>query len=276
VPQPRPTVPGPTPTPLGYGLLPCAAEVLRADSKARYGVQFEPITGTTGGVATITDGVGRGTLTPETFDDTDGQLPLVETDPFLIYAGVEARLVGRIQTEAGGELEARARTKLGLTAGRWIERGFQPQLLAAAVHPEISSNTAVDPDIALGLLEEWMADVVGALGVIHIPRRGIGVFGKHVAPSGTRQQTKLGQPVAFGTGYRNLAPGGGAAAAGTVWVWATGPVQVNRSGIEPLGSGAEAMTLRQNSTTVYATEVVSVGYEAGAVAVPVKYEVENP
>ena len=62
----------------------------------------------------------------------------------------------------------------------------------------------------------------------------------------------------------------------TVWIWATGPVVVNRSGIEALGSGAAAMALAQNTATVYSTEVVSVGYEVGAVAVPVKFEVENP
>lgn len=272
--QPRLTVTAPTAVPLGYGLLPAAGEQLRPDAHARLGTQYEPVTGNTAGVSQITDplsGAFTGPLVAEDYAAYPDGAPLVTTSPFLCWAGIKAKPVGTTVEE----LMARARAKLQLTAGWCIERGFYPQLTAAA--STTLAGAPVDPDIAIGLIEQWLADKVGAQGVIHAPRLAIGSIGKHTSASGNRQVTKLGCPVAYGGGYQNLAPGGGAAAAGTVWVYATGPVLVNRSGIDSQpGTGPAGVDYPSNTATVFATEVVSVGYEVGVVAVPVKFEVENP
>lgn len=279
MPRPRMTVSPNTPTPLGFGLLPCAVEQLRADPHARMGVQFEPGSGVRGGVVAL-DALSQapaGALVPEDYADYEHGYPLVETDPFLIYDGVTAKPIG-VTAE---DLQKRAKDRLTRTAGHWIERGFLPQLAASTTEKLVTA--AVDPDVAIGLLEEWLGDVVGAQGVIHVPRLAIGSLGKHVSASGTRQVTKLGCPVAFGTGYRNVAPAALAdgepstPAAGEVWVYATGPVQVNRSGVEALAGGPlGGMHYSSNTVTVFAGEVVSVGFEVGVVAVPVKFEIENP
>lgn len=274
---PRPLVPAPTAAPLEYGLLSVVADSVRMDPHTRYGVEYEPLSGTTGGTATITlPSQARGPMTPETFgvdgDPTFGQLPLVQTAPFLIYAGVQAKPVGHTVEE----LQARAEAKLALQAGALIEAGLllgpagdYSDGLAAAGTTSLSA-TPVSPARAMGLLHRWMADTVGAKGVIHSPVDAVGALWAQTSIVGGKHVTRLSVPVAYGAGYANVAPGGVAAADGVAWLYATGPLQINRAGVEkmPPSTGA-SMTLAANLSTVYAAEVVSVGYEAGAVAVPV-------
>lgn len=276
---PRPWVSGPAPAPLDYGLATASSEQLRADDHATRGVLYEPLSGLSGGVvAVVNDGTQKpaAALTPETFAATAGEFPTIETDPFLIYAGVQAKPVGH----SVDDFAERAKAKLALAAYRFIEAGLwatsgASALTAAGVATDLTgSGTAVSPAAGVGLLEEWLADHVGAKGVIHAPRRAGSVLhgARQVTVTGGKQTTRLGMPVAFGAGYANHAPGGAAAAAGVVWLYATGPVLVNRSGMEvwPPARGGQSMDLPHNTSTVYATEVVSVGYEVGVVAVPVQ------
>lgn len=267
--QPRATVAAQTPQPLGYGLLSAASEQLRDDPHARFGVQFEPASGVSGGIVGInlTTAAPAAALVPDDYTGYEYGYPLVETDPFLIYSGVQAKPVGTTVTE----LADRARTKLALQAGRWIEKGlWDLQLTDAAT--EALSATPVGPMHALGLLEEWLGEVVGCHGVIHASRLAAATLAEngYVAPAGQKMLTRLGTPVAFGTGYAGTGPAAVAAAAGTTWLYATGPVQINRAGIESQSRlPREGMAFASNTLTVFATEVVSVGFEVAAVAVPV-------
>jgi hypothetical protein len=269
--RPRPTVSAPTLSPLPFGLLTVAAEETRSDPHAQFGVQFEPASGVTGGVVGLDiNQVPTGALTPETFGGTNDHFPTLFTEPFLIYAAVQ----GRFQGYSIGEIQERANAKLALTASRWIERGLYTGAsggvrLNAGTATSLSA-TPVSAARGLGLIQQWISDTVGAQGVLHLPPVAAPALNDHLAASGPRMLTRLGTPVAVGAGYLNTAPGGAAAAAGVAWLYATGPVQVNRSETQlrsvPDGQKAD---LVHGTATAYATEVVSVGFEAGVAAVPI-------
>lgn len=272
--RPRVTVAAPTLSPLPFGLLSVAAEAPR-DEHALFGVQYEPVSGVIGGVVGLDLNLApTGTLTPEHVE-VDGTLPTIFTEPFLIHAVVTGHFAPN--SLSIGELQDRAGTKLALSASRWIERGLYTgasggAALAAAGTATLAASP-VAPWVGIGLLEGWIADTVGAQGVIHAPRLAVAslTHNQLTDTAGPRLLTRdLDTPIAAGAGYLNTAPGGAAAAAGVAWLYATGPVLVNRSEtllrVTPDGAKAD---LVHGSATAYATEVVSVGFEAGVVAVPI-------
>jgi hypothetical protein len=269
--RPRPTVAAPTLTPLPYGLLSVAAQEHRADPHTQFGVQYEPTSGVgpEGVVGIDVQQQPTGTLTAEVLAD---EFPTIFTEPFLIFSVVTGKFFGRTI----GEIQEFGDRRLAAHAGRFIERGLQTgpsggPALAAAGTTQLAT-APVAPTVALGLVEEWIASTVGAQGVLHVPTIAIPRLAEHrqVAPSGAQMRTVLGTPVAVGAGYRNVAPGDVPAAAGVAWLYATGPVLVNRSEtlLRSVPDGEKA-DLVHGSATAYATEVVSVGFEGGVVAVPI-------
>lgn len=271
--RPRPTVSAPTLSPLPFGLLTVAAEEHRADEHAQFGVQYEPASGVTGGVVGLdVYQVPTGAMTPETVE-VDGRWPTIFTDPFLIYDVVTGHFAPNSITI--GELQARANAKLALNASRWIERGLHTAPAGYACLSAAGTTTlgggAVSASVGIGLLEQWIADTVGAQGVIHAPRLAISALTSRqlTDTTGPRLQTRdLDTPIAAGAGYLNTGPGAVSAAAGTAWLYATGPVLVNRAQpqLRAVPDGQKA-DLVHGAATAYATEVVSVGFEAGAAAV---------
>lgn len=283
--RPRLFVPAPTPAPLPYGLLSVADERTPTDPHAQLGVQFEPLHGLTGGIATINaDGTQSGSLSAEDFtvEDTalglpyNGTFPTVYTNPFLIFAGVTAKPIGHTVEE----LQDRATAKLAMGAQYWIEQGLWVgssggHHLAASTTTTLGGGSPVTVQQGIGLLEEWIGNQLGAQGVIHASRKCGPALWNEVRATGNKLMTAVaGTPVALGTGYRNTAPGDAAANTNVGWLYATGPVVVHRSDVQlrEVPSGQKT-TLNQNITTVYATEIVSVGFAPGtsqvAAAVPV-------
>lgn len=85
----------------------------------------------------------------------------------------------------------------------------------------LNSGNAVTPTVGISYLEDAIG-ATGRQGMIHLtPGAATGFFGTDPA-----NVTGLGTPVAVGGGYVGAQPfGGGAAAAGQSWAFATGPVR---------------------------------------------------
>jgi hypothetical protein len=87
--------------------------------------------------------------------------------------------------------------------------------------------------VALGAVEAQLASCYGGQGVIHIPYSALPTF---VARGLVKQEsvggsiyTSAGNKVVPGLGYTGSGPDGSAAAAGTSWIYGTGPVFGYRS-----------------------------------------------
>lgn len=86
-------------------------------------------------------------------------------------------------------------------------------------------GTAVKVRYGLALLEQAIADSsVGHQGVIHTSRDA--AVALRLKADGKTLRTNVGTPVVAGVGYSKKGPDGTEAAAGTAWMYATGPVSV--------------------------------------------------
>lgn len=74
----------------------------------------------------------------------------------------------------------------------------------------------------------------------------------------------------IGSGYPGTGPAGAAPAAGSTWVFATGPVAVWRSDVYMVPNDlSEAVDRSINDVTVYAERYYAVGYSCAVLAVNV-------
>jgi hypothetical protein len=261
-------VPEPTPIPAGFGLYSVAQLVDPTDRHTQAGVSWRP---TICGVATPFP-----IDCPEdyTLDFLDG-VPFTETRPFGISAGVRCKLVGTTIPD----LREIAREQLRLTESRGVELGYlygevlpdgSPSPYLHGVPEEnVLGGGPVSAAMGIGLLEEAIGNMTGAQGVIHAPRVGIGTLGGQVVADGPRLRTKLGTPVAFGTGYDGSGPDG-TVPAGSRWLYATGPVQVTRGPVVNIpNEDREVLNRENNEATVHAARIVSVGHSCGIYAVQI-------
>lgn len=124
----------------------------------------------------------------------------------------------------------------------------------------LAGGAAVTPDVGLSYLEDAIG-ATGRAGMIHATPavgasfNGSGGYGLDVR-SGSLQTTANGTPVALDGGYIGAAASLHAApAAGTSWAFATGPVQVRRSGdIEIVPGDIREATDRQINEVTFRAE----------------------
>lgn len=105
-------------------------------------------------------------------------------------------------------------------------------VLQTAATPLVTGGE--DAAVALGQVEASMAQCFGGEGVIHIPYAALPTFtarGLVQGPPGGPLYTQSGNRVVPGTGYTGSSPAGAAPAAGTAWIYATGPVFGFRSDV---------------------------------------------
>jgi hypothetical protein len=100
--------------------------------------------------------------------------------------------------------------------------------------PIVTGGGAFKPARALGILEGLIADCYNGAGLIHIPQSVLPMFTGPAALI-TRESDQLrtmnGNTVAVGGGYSGTSPLGQAPAAGTTWIYGTGPVMMYRSDV---------------------------------------------
>lgn len=149
----------------------------------------------------------------------------VEGEPFLIYDGV--RCPGM------SAAEARERVQRRMAAHEQV-------FVEARVHETVlrrnttQLGTAAPLVRAIGLLEDYIAEEYGGVGVIHVPRQFAALMAKQqlLRRDGARMRSPMDNFVAFGAGYPNTDPAGAAAAATFGWLYATGPVVVRRGDVQ--------------------------------------------
>jgi hypothetical protein len=264
--QPLVTVPGPTPTPYGYGLYSVAPPVDSASPRVTMGAQW-PVLGC-GHAEPLALNCAAQTA-PASLVGDEG-LPWALAYPFAVVAGVRCKPVGATVQEMRDE----ARNIMRLSEQWATERGYwrggvwgpaitDPSWLSA--DPTVLHATPVSPKAAIGMLEDAITGMTGGVGVIHAPRMALGVLGgdMQLRQQGGRLMTLVDTPVVMGGGYDGTGPDG-TRADGEAWVYATGPVQVVRSPVVDLPTDpAMAVDRATNDTLVMAVRNVAVGHACG-------------
>lgn len=88
----------------------------------------------------------------------------------------------------------------------------------------VPTGAALNVVNALGALEQQLATCLNGQGVIHVPQALAPDMALLVNKVGNRLMTPNGNIVSIGAGYPGTSPAGAAPAAGTAWMYATGPV----------------------------------------------------
>jgi hypothetical protein len=231
---------------------------------------------TLGAVTSYTDtGSAGSAATPPTTNTagTDPQKALpagaatTKAHPFAVYAGMACGTVGY---DHEGAYQERARTILELAgqhaaeAALWTGAGGNTGPLNAASTPVVS-GTATDLTVALGALEDWLADHYSGVGVIHA-KRGVNAFARRdhltVRDSGNPEAltTGLGTRWVFGGGYDGTGPNAVAPAAGKTWIYATGQLAIRRGPVTDF-TMAEALNRSINNVGVFAEQPYVVGFD---------------
>jgi hypothetical protein len=124
---------------------------------------------------------------------------------------------------------------------------------AAAQGNDLASGAAVGPVEALALLEDAIGRT-GKQGVIHATPSSVIAWDQHVLDVAGKLRTRNGTLVVSGGGYIDqVDDSAGALSADEQWAWATGPIEIRRSGILSLPTTlAEALDRGTNEVTVYA------------------------
>jgi hypothetical protein len=129
------------------------------------------------------------------------------------------------------------------------------------------TGTAVNIVEAFGQVEKALADCLNGAGVIHVPAElGAAVANAGLAkPEGRRLKTLNGNLVAVGNGYPGTSPAGAAPAAGTAWIYGTGPVFAYRSRVE-IPSLPSIINRASNSVEALAERTYVLGFDCCLVA----------
>jgi len=269
----RQLVPTPPTTPLHYGLFTAVASVQTMDTRLiAAGGQF------------FADHCGDGQLynqtclvSPEkTFVEGSDLMPF---DPFWTVARKRCGSVGR----TAEEMRNAVRDQLLTSQQTLVEEGFwggtvvpvDPNLIG---HPGtvIVTPSAPGAGAAIAALEEAFYGVYGYTGTIHINMRAYAAaaYSQLIVRQGGAGvlRTPIGSTWSFGAGYGITGPAGVAPAAGFVWAFMTGAVNMWRSGILPQPDPRQTLDRSLNQWDVVAEEVFGLTWdcpEVYAVQVPV-------
>lgn len=212
---------------------------------------------------------------------SERNLTFCEADPFVAVGSFDCSPVGRPADEA---FEI-ARRRLLAWEGRQVERTLWTGLSSngnvnpsfafgnseCGIIPEdLNPAGAVDPVVALSLLETALGDAIACGGIIHIPNSLVAflrsfhllvdIDGELFSPSGYK--------VVVGTGYPGSGPANVAAAAGESWIFATGPMLIARGNVIMVPETvAEGVNRNINNITVRAERFYSVGFSCSLLAV---------
>jgi hypothetical protein len=177
---------------------------------------------------------------------------LFQFDPFTVYA---------FNTDAGpGRTVAqhRANAIARLTNGeqRTVETVLWAQLATAVPAP--TSLASFPAHVALGWVEQALAESYGSQGVIHMNRQAALTLGLYLHPEGSVLRTVLGTPVVVGGGYDPLVT----PPANTATLFGTGPLVMYRGEID---AGMDAYNRAINDVSIVAQRDYVLGWDCSAV-----------
>lgn len=261
----REAVEAPIATPPRFGLVAAAPRVDAADRRWENGLTY------------LSECIGaHGTGDPCDPDQNKGgagDKTTVGYDPFYVWTSQQCSAM-----DQGVDWAARARraleaiTPFELEAEFWtgaqaIEAGFSDnRYLAHPTSADVMSDAALAPDEALACLEYGIGRCPGSSeGWIHAPRNLVSIWsdaGK-LTQQGNTLRTIMGTVVVPGTGYDGSGPGGVDASDGSVWAYATGPVQVRYSEAIVIGEEdlASQIARATNDLEVIAERVAAVTWD---------------
>lgn len=247
---------GPVPVPPRYSLLVNATIIDDLDYHWMSGGQVYPYPDLGDGAAHNACAAGT-----EREKIEGGSFALPEFGAFTVYVAETCTARG-----IGDDEDFKNRAVMGLNGleAALVEREFAlgdampaNPYLADVTLPNYEALGTLAPLEALARLENAIAET-GKMGVVHTdPATATAWAGQYlIEKEGSfMRAVATGTPIVVGYGYVGAKPDGSAVlAADQGYAWATGPVQIRRSGIEMLpGSLAEALD-RQNNVVTYRAE----------------------
>jgi hypothetical protein len=133
----------------------------------------------------------------------------------------------------------------------------------------VVSGGGSNPAVAVGNLEQALADCYKGQGVIHAPTAALATLRSTqlVERQGSRLVTAAGNQVVVGGGYPGTSPAGAAPAAGTSWLYATGRPFIYRGPPRsfPL---RDSIDRANNTVQMLAERVFLVGWDCCHFAAP--------
>lgn len=275
-------VPGPKITPARYGLLTVTEPQTPEDGHWEGGVTWEDDL-CSSIHSTVIDCPIPVTGSDPKIADRDFQSCCA--DPFTIYASYDCPPIGNTVRDAFDI----AQKRLAIREGQELERVFwtgvseegtpvNPSLAfgnteCGSTPVNLTGPTPVGVVASMAVLESALGACVPGSGVIHA-NYGLASFLAANALITQRDDawfTVTGQRLAIGAGYPGTGPENQAAASGTTWVFATGPIVIYRSDVFLTPERfAEAMDSKLNSVQVYAERVYAVGWSCCLFAIQVE------
>lgn len=136
--------------------------------------------------------------------------------------------------------------------------------LPVQMQSAIVTGGSATTDVAegLGFLEKQIANCNGGVGVIHVATEALPTLDAWglVKVNGQVLRTLNGSRVAVGAGYPGSAPSGAAAATGTSWMYATGPVFGYRGTVRVTPT-REALDRTENTVRMIAQQPYVLGWD---------------
>lgn len=257
---------GPLPRPRPYGLLSVAQEPVSVEDGDRWalGADIWSYPPDAPGAWNPCNYVGS-----PPYKDEGERIPLPQFGSFQLYLPMtcNTRSIGN----DFAEWRRRATDVFNAVEGYGAEREFalanvitdNPSLVADA---HIIDGTGVDPAEGLALLENYLAEAgFGRQGVIHADPATVTRWNKefYLDTQGGVMRTRIGTPVAVGTGYVGIVPDGeGALGAAEGWAFATGPILARRGAVELVPeSYAEALDRVNNVATVMTERAYLIAWD---------------
>jgi hypothetical protein len=195
--------------------------------------------------------------------------------PFAVYGSWKCSPIGHL-----ADAEQRALNHLYLGEERAVERaiyrgeaGNNALIDASTVDITPTPGTAVSMTAGVALLESYMALNYSGIGMIHAnPREVTKMVAAQLISrelsTGTQLMTQLGTYVASEGGMSGLvAPGGGAAAAGSYWMFASGIPQIRRTSAQLLAPVRGSLNTSNNDLTLLAERVYVAAWQCTTVGV---------
>lgn len=259
---PASPVEGITRTPVPYGLFSVLTPRPEGDGRWQNGIRWEPLTcSAASGLGPDCDAEAAIGF-PKGFPVGAG---IGDAEPFAVYGAYRCSPIGHDLTWAQERamMHLIAREESAAENALWTGAlGNLPVIAAGA--DELNGGVAADPVDAVGLLEDWLADNYGSLGVIHMTRRAAvsAVASLAVQREGNRLVTAVGTPVVAGQGYPGTSPSGAAPAAGESWMYATPALLGYRSDIiSPTNRPGDLLDRGTNDMHGMAERMYLIGFD---------------
>jgi hypothetical protein len=226
-----------------------------------------------------TEGTGEVTLSctiPSLYENAANKQPRrtlanVGVGPFGVVAAEDCHPIGRDANDARAQLRARllAGEQAAVERAIWTGEVGNGPALALAAETLVGGEPRELLD-AIGLLEKWIAETTGQVGVLHAPRWLAPrlAIANQANTSGARATTPLGTVWSLGAGYPGTGPDGTPVDDDALWLYATGPVTVRRSPvIEPADWSSGAFNTRTNKPFLLAERIYLVDWPCPPAAV---------